>query len=332
MHIFTFGAATQDIYLKSKHFLSHSKDKILRKDILCFNFGSKIEVSDILLTSGGGGTNTAATFARQGFKVSYIGTVGDDCFGKFVLSELKEIGVDISFVKTTREKPTNTSVFLSWPGRERVILVYRGASDILKRNDIPWSKIKNADWLYLAPLSGTTARLSFQIVEFAKKHSIKVAFNPSLYQLSFPKKELLKIISNIDIFILNKEEALYFTDLKDAQDEVLFKKMSKIIKKGIVIVTKGKEGALALDLQSRYLYSAPSLSVFNDKKFLDATGAGDAFGSGFLVGIVQKNNIEYAMQFGMANSGQVVTQWGAKNGLLKKGQSWPAVKVKKHKI
>jgi len=63
----------------------------------------------------------------------------------------------------------------------------------------------------------------------------------------------------------------------------------------------------------------------------EKTGAGDAFGSGFLSGLLQKNDIEYAIQLATANATSCIQKIGAKNGLLKKDEwgSWPKVKVRK---
>jgi ribokinase len=65
---------------------------------------------------------------------------------------------------------------------------------------------------------------------------------------------------------------------------------------------------------------------------VDSTGAGDAFGSGLVAALAKNKSIEHAIQFAIANSGNVITQWGAKNGLLKKGQKWEKVKVEKYKL
>ena len=70
------------------------------------------------MTTGGGGTNTAATFANQGFKVSYVGKIGDDKRGKIILDELKGFKVNIDLVKKDKKRPTAYSVILS-SGDER---------------------------------------------------------------------------------------------------------------------------------------------------------------------------------------------------------------------
>ena len=77
--IITFGSATQDITVNPKKLtvLKYNKDFKTGEGI-CFPLGSKIDVQDITFTTGGGGTNTAATFVKQGFKTAFCGVVGTD--------------------------------------------------------------------------------------------------------------------------------------------------------------------------------------------------------------------------------------------------------------
>ncbi len=292
------------------------------------NLGSKTEMESVFFSSGGGGTNVAATFANLGLKVAYCGQVGRDYFGDSILKELKGLKIDASLVRQTQEKPTNISVILSCPGKGRTALVYRGASDFLEKKDIPWDKLKNAGWFYLAPFSGKLAKLTKDLVEFANKNKIKVAFNPGYNQLALPGKILEGILDKIDILILNKEEASLLTMTPYQKEKEIFRKIDKMTKK-IVIMTKGGEGVVVSD--GKYLYHAKSLSEICNLKIIDSTGAGDAFGSGFVTGVIQKNDIVYAIQLAMANSGYNLTKWGAKEGLLRKGQNFKKITVIKEK-
>lgn len=322
--IITFGSATYDIYLKSPKFAPFSAKGFVAGQGMCLPAGSKIEVEGVSIFSGGGGTNAAATFKNQGFKTAYCGMVGDDFCGDLVMQDLKKRGIDVSLMKKTQEKATNLSVFLTQPGKDRTILVYRGASDIFTKKDISWTKIKSTKWVYLAPFGGKLAGLTDDLVRFAKKNNIKVALNPGYNQLTLPHKVLAGILAKIDILILNREEASRLTGIPYRKEKEIFKEIDKLCP-AIAIMTKGAEGVVISDGQ--YLYRAPSLGT----KVLDNTGAGDAFGAGFVSGMMQKNNIVFAIQLAMANSGQNLTKWGAKDGLLKKNESWPKVKVSKEK-
>lgn len=325
--IITFGSATIDIFLKPEGFKILKKKDFSTGKGICFPTGSKIDIKDIFFATGGGGTNTAATFAKQGFSVAYCGSVGDDLGGQKIIEELRQLGIDTQFVLKTRDKNTNHSiVFTTLTEREdRTILVYRGASDVLNEKDIPWQNLK-AKWLYLAPLSGKLGDLFEKLVDFAKNNNIKVAVNPGNCQLSLPVKDLKRILKKVDILILNQEEAAFLTKIPYQKEKEIFKKIDEVCD-GVAIMTKGERGVTVSDGKNLYR-SKPIIG-----KVVDRTGAGDSFASGFISGFVQSDgNIEYSIQLAMANSSSCLKQLGAKNGLLKNGDAFEKVKVEKETI
>jgi sugar/nucleoside kinase (ribokinase family) len=323
--VITFGSAAQDIHLKSKAFkiLKDDKDFTTGQGI-CLPFGSKIDIEDIIFLSGGGGTNTAATFAKQGFKTAFCGAIGADVSGLEIVRELKHLRIDTRFLVKKREKHTNASMIISNDGQDRTILVYRGASDILNKKDIPWKKIKKTKWFYLAPLGGLLCDIFGDIVNFAQENKIKVAVNPSKQQLSLPPEQLKNIFQKVDILFLNQEEASFLTKIPFEEEQSIFKKIDEICP-GIAVMTKGGEGVVASD--GKHLYSAlPD----PNRKIVDTTGAGDSFASGFMSDYIRYNgDIEKAIQLGLANSVGNLSEVGAKTGLLEKNSKFNRVKVLK---
>jgi len=336
--ILTFGSATLDIFLKSKDFKVIETKKFVTQRGLAVSLGSKIPVDEIEFATGGGGINTAATFALQNFKVAYCGMIGDDFMGGVIKDEFKKFKISDDFLISNSKFHTNLSVILSVPHRERTILVYKDASEKLNKEDIPWTKLKSK-WFYIAPLSGNLVKIFELLINFAQKNNIKVFLNPGSTQLSLPREKIKKLFSKVDILILNQEEAAKAVGVGMIKEQKIFSILDQWTK-GIFIMTKGPLGVLVSDGQ--YVYSARSLK---EKKLIDRTGAGDAFGSGFLTGflrwskaIKQKfglDRIEYAIQFGSANATSCLEKFGAKNGLLKSGQSifkWGRLKIKKTNI
>ncbi len=320
--VITFGSAIRDIFLEPQKFQVINRKKFITGKGLCFGLGLKIDVKDIYFFSGGGGTNTAATFVRQGFKTSYCGRVGDDIGGREIIGELKKLGIDCRFILKTKLKATNHSVVLSSSKTDRTILVYRGASELLGKKDIPWKKLKTK-WFYLAPFSGELCKITQDIVNFARKNKIKVALNPGNSQLSLPLKTLKRILEKVDILILNQEEASSLTKIPYQKEKEIFKKIDEICP-GVAVMTKGPEGVVVSD--GKNIFEADASKV----KVVDRTGAGDSFGSGFVSGFIKKRgNIEYAIQMGIANANSCLKKWGAKEGLLKNNQKFSKVKVKK---
>jgi len=323
--IITFGSATRDIYLRSKKFSPiFSKDFPTGK-VIQLGFGSKIEMTDISFSTGGGGANAAVTFASLGLKVAYCGKIGNDYFGGLIIKELKNLKIDTALVSRTGKKSTNVSVILSYPDRDKTILVYRGAADLFKIKDIPLDKIKNAKWFYLAPFSGKLANLTEDLVSLAKRNKIMVAMNPGYNQLTLSKKTLERILKKIDILILNQEEASLLTGIAYRKEKAIFRKIDELVP-GICVMTKGREGVIVSD--GEYLYKAAALKI----KLVDTTGAGDSFNSGFLSSFIKTKDISSAIQLGLANAAACLQKLGAKEGLLHRGQSYKKVKVRKLRL
>lgn len=307
--IITFGSASEDIFITSKDFF--------KKD-LKFSIGDKTDIDEIYIRTGGGGTNTATTFALQGFKTAFCGSVGKDYAGFLILMDLKRFKIATNFVHSFENKTTNHSVILSEKEKGRVILVYREASNYLPKN-FNLEKL-NADWYYLSPLGGQFAKKTKAIIRFAKKNNIKVAFNPSKYQISLFKNEIQTLLPLIDVFLVNeKESKLLFGNYKDEMS--LFKKISKYIS-GYFVITKGSKGSVVFDKEKIYQTGITNVKV------TDRTGAGDAYGAGFVTGLIKTNDPIFAIQLATANSGACLKKWGAKEGLLKQNDKYPKIKVK----
>ncbi len=322
--IITFGSITWDIFLESpkKGWQVLRSKKFISMKGTCFNLGSKFDIGGISFASGGGGTNTATSFNNQGLKTAFFGGVGDDIAGKEVIERLYNSGVDCSLV-IKRSESTNHSIVLNMGSdSDRTILVYRGASETINKKDIPWDKL-DAEWFYLAPLSGKLAETTKDIIDFAKVNDIKVAFNPGNSQLELDNIE--DIVEKVDVLILNQEEASMLTKIPFAKESLIFKEIDQMCP-GIAIMTKGPNGVVVSD--GTYLYKAKSSKI----KVIDRTGAGDSFGSGFISGLIRYNNIEEAIQLGMANANSCLQKAGAKNGLLKKGDKYKKIKVEKIKL
>lgn len=322
--IVTFGSATRDTFLrlKKENYRILEEREVQEGKSLCFPLGAKIFIENLQVASGGGATNTAATFARQGFKVACLSKVGDDKRGEAVIEELKKFKVETQFIKKDKKYPTAYSVILSAPIGERTVLIYRGACHSMELADVPWERFKKVKWFYLAPLSEKSVQLFEPLVKFAREHKIKVTANPGSGQLNLGEEVLKPILSQVDVLILNKEEAALLTKIPSQNQEMMIKKLNSLVG-GMVVVTKGREGSVISD--GKYVFEARAPSILP----LEKTGAGDAYGSGFLSGLLQKNDIEYAIQLATANATSCIQKVGAKNGLLKKGDwgSWPKVKV-----
>jgi sugar/nucleoside kinase (ribokinase family) len=311
--VITIGSATQDVFLKTGGFKNLGDEKCLEemglagRKVKCFAAGDKVELDDLMIEFGGGGVNPAVSFARQGFSTAAVVKVGDDYVGRQVIENMKKFGVK-PFVSKDKKGKTAYSSILLLPSGERTILVYRGAAEKMTNSDVPFSKLK-ARWGYVSP-----SNIPFSVIEKAvetfKRNGAKVAMNPSGSYIEMGLKKLKMIFRRLDVVIVNREEAAELTGVSYGDERGIFRKFDKIID-GIAVMTEGKRGSIVSD--GRYMYRA---GVYKEGEVVDRTGAGDAFGSGFVAGLMQKNEIGWALKLASANATAVIEDVGAQTGIL----------------
>lgn len=304
--VITVGSATIDVFAKTeKSELIKILTKNSEQDLLAYPVGSKILIDELAFLTGGGGTNTAVAFARLGLKTAFLNTLGKDESGQQILKELKK--EKVTFIGTLSTKMTNYSIVLDSIEHDRTILVYKGASSDFRFNMVNKRKLKTK-WFYLCSLVETFKELE-HIVCYAESQGIKTAFNPSEYLVQKGKVYLSKVLSNIDVLIFNKEEAKIL--LKKQEDEIpLLMKELFSLGPQIIVITDGKNGAYCSDQKNLYTILPRKIHV------VETTGAGDAFASSFITGIIQKNDIEFSLKLAQANAESVIQHYGAKNILL----------------
>ena len=110
--IITFGSATRDLFVESKDFKTLKSKKFITGQGLCFNLGSKIQINDLFFATGGGGTNSATAFVKQGLKTAYVGKMGNDPGGRAIIEELEKLLDEYYQVRSWDEKGNPTTALL----------------------------------------------------------------------------------------------------------------------------------------------------------------------------------------------------------------------------
>jgi len=315
--VITVGSATLDAFVYTEF---HNIKKACRK-LVAYPAGSKILVEKLNFMTGGGGTNTAVSFARLGLKTAYLGKLGRDDSATRILKQLKEEKVDF-IGKLGNEDFTAYSVVLDSKGHDRTILTYKGISNKLSFKEVDTKKIKTK-WLYLSSLLGESFETQKKLAEFAKKKKINLAYNPSDYQIM--RSDIDYILERTDILVFNRREANLLTGLNDVNKQM--EAISKIGPK-IICITDGPHGDYTYDVKKEIFYSMKPHKI----KIVERTGAGDAFASSFLAGIIKKGDIEFAMKLALTNAESVIMYQGAKNKLLTYREALQTIKKKPVKV
>lgn len=310
LDVITIGTATRDAFLKSKEFKRISTPEYQSGEGLCLPAGAKIEVDDIIFATGGGATNSAVTFARQGYHTACVCKIGDDVSGHEVIANLKSEGVSTIFAVQDENFKTAYSILLLSDSGERTILVYRGASEHFEASDINLRTLQ-AKWFYIA--GSIPVKIVGAVLDQAKGIGAKTAINPSRSQINLGLKGFGDILKKINVLIINREEGAYLTGIDYKREDKIFRILDEYVN-GMVVLTDGPKGSLVSD--GKNIYKA---GIYKEQIVADRTGAGDAFGSGFVSGlIVDEKNIERAIMLASANAASVVESVGAKAGIISK--------------
>jgi sulfofructose kinase len=259
----------------------------------------KLELSVFSMQGGGSAGNALAALAMLGAKARFFGRLGDDHFGRFILSGLDEVGVNTSLTHIEKQKLSPVSVVtVDEFTRKRKILFTRGSTAPLSPRDLPPRLLTGASMLCI---DGYEPALQAAIAERARAKGITVLLNAA--SLSGGMGELLALS---DIVIGSERFASEF-----APSDHIDKSLREITRVGprVAIITLGNEGAMALEGDK--LVTQEPLDVF----VADTTGAGDVFSGAFAYAAAAGWPLEESLPFANAAAGLKCRSLGARAGL-----------------
>lgn len=259
--------------------------------------------------SGGSAANTAAGVASLGGRAAFVGKVADDPLGDVFESDLDAIGVHYGTSRLKNGALTARSmIFLSEDG-ERTMNTYLGACHQLTEADIRPDEIGGASITYMEGFlwDPVEAKKAFILAaHYAHKNERAAAFTLSdPFCVDRYRAEFLDLIRSktIDYVFANVHElkSLYQTDdLGEAVREIA--KDAEL-----AAITMGADGAMAV-----YNGEITSVPAFPVDRVVDATGAGDLFASGFLLGMARGQTMESALKMGCLAASEVISHIGAR--------------------
>ncbi|MFC0471132.1 sugar kinase [Halalkalibacter kiskunsagensis] len=269
---------------------------------------------------GGAESNFAIGVSRLGHIAGWISAVGDDELGKAMLSFIRGEGVDVSKVKIDTAAPTGLYFKEIRNSSDIRIQYYRkgSAASQLTKEDLQESYIAQAKYLHISgitpALSENCSEMIFEAISIAKKHGLKVVFDPNLRKKLWSEERareiLLKISAQADIVLPGVAEGEFLFGETDPG------KLGKLfINHGaeLVILKVGAEGAYYFTKEEGQLVPG-----FHVDKVVDPVGAGDGFAAGFMSGMLDKLPIYEAVQRGNAVGAIVTMVNGDVEGLPEK--------------
>ena len=258
----------------------------------------EVFVSNLQQLPGGSAANFAVYCARLGVESGFVGAVGEDAFGDFLLEDMLNEHVDVSNVVRYPNHPTGTVFVAVGPSGQREMFAFSGAANALDAKDISPLKYDHmhiADLENLKPLEELAARF---------KGTVSIGAGALIAEKG---EKAARLLSFCDYIICSKEEVGALSGEKELKPgmERLFSS-NKSMK--LIVATQGAGGSLAYD--GRY-YSQEVFKV----KVVDTTGAGDSFAAGFLLHYIEAKDVAEALKRGNAAAAATIGSTGARNGL-----------------
>lgn len=274
-------------------------DLTIHSDVMP-KLGETLVGNNFQTNAGGKGLNQAVAIAKLGGKVSFLGAVGKDSNGEFLLNALNEYGVEFEgFV--SESAPTGTAM-ITVVGGDNFILLDAGANNTLTPEVIRQKSeiIAQSDFCVLQLEIPTETVL--EICKIAKENGTKVVLNPAPF-----KKLPDEVYSLVDYLIPNEFEAQSLTDVCIKDDESAVTAVKKIKALGVknVIITLGGRGSV---------YSSGDEILFCDAKkvkAVDTTSAGDCFIGAVITKLSCGESTKNAVAFGTKASAIAVCRQGA---------------------
>lgn len=231
--------------------------------------------SFIVKSGGGQSANTMFALANMGFEAGFIGKVGNDANGQYLINSLK--GVDTS--RILKNDVSGVCLIVIDETNDRTIFIAPNANDSLTSNEIDKKYFKKIKFLHFTSFIGNKP-LQAQINLVNNLHT-KISFDPGEIYCCKGMRNIEKIINKTYILFITEKEINYLTKF-DYYNGTKF-----LVEHGVKIVAckMGDKGSYIV--HEGIEHEVPAIKT----KVVDPTGAGDVFAAGFLAGLLMKKPI-----------------------------------------
>ena len=280
-------------------------------------------VSEAKSSPGGSAANTIYGLAKLGVSTGFTGVVGDDAEGKILIQDFQKAGVDTSQIRVKPGAKTGSVVCLSDRLGRRSLYVTPSANNLLTMDDLDLTYINQARMLHLSSFADDRQfKILLELMDRLDL-SAKLSFAPGALYAAKGLKALAPILSKTHILFINRNE------IKQLTGEDIINGAESCLKQGcsIIVVTLGKGTSLELgkgisrrtvtaigyirDAETELAIQPSNQDVVSQA---DTTGAGDAFATGFLYGLLRGKGLEECGRLGDIVARFSITKLGTRQG------------------
>ncbi len=260
--------------------------------------------------SGGVTANFLVAVARLGVSCGFIGAVGDDLYGDFLIRDFKKENIDVKLTLKKNGKKTPVNFIFVVKGEKTIIQSPHMKTTKLDLIDLEKSYISDAKVLHTTLIH---PKLSERAIDLAKEYDIKISIDLESQIAQRGWANLKELLLKADVLIPNKEGAKMITKTNTPKDAA-----EELIKKGIplVIITLGNKGALVTTAEFQ-----KEIPPYNVENIVDTTGAGDVFNGAFSVAYwIKKWSLEKSIKFANAAASLKIQKLGARTGMPREAE------------
>jgi len=266
---------------------------------------------------GGAESNVAFGLANLGHRVGWISRVGNDEFGKSLVSFVRGGGIDVSQVTVDEEAPTGLYFKELRTQSEIRVQYYRKGSAASRMNEshLDEEYMKQAKYLHITGITSALSESCYDMIHkairLARKNNVTVVFDPNLRTTLWSEERARKVLKELvglaDIVLpgVDEGEFLYGTCNPEEIGHHCLDAGAKL-----AVVKVGDKGAWYINREEAKL--VPGIPVTS---VTDPVGAGDGFAAGFISGQLDKLTPEESIQRGNLVGSIVVQVDGDVEGL-----------------
>ncbi|WP_246067679.1 carbohydrate kinase family protein [Changchengzhania lutea] len=246
---------------------------------------------------GGSPANVAMNSARLGLKSVMVATVGDDGFGDYIFERLNEVGVNTNHIKKIDSKPTSV-IFVSRTESTPDFIPFRKADSCIQENQMPSDLLSKTNIYHTTcfalsknPAQATILKKAEEAFNLGCKLSIDVNYAKKLWNSQEEALKVIKAYCKFNPLVKISEDDMLRLFDKELPHEDIFNFFHS---EGVatVCLTLGSKG-VKLSQKGKKVIELPAIKI---DVVQDATGAGDAFWSGFLFAYIKEKPIEKCLE------------------------------------